>query len=348
MEPLLALFAEWWWIGPAAAGAGTVGWVGVRRSRQRALPAGTTTTTDRAARAWASRPLSKGAARRLELDAAQLDLQMARNAVTRGRADVKVADAEVVRAQAERAASRVSNDVVTAARARLVDAQRDLRAASAEVRARRAGVKAAKAMLPAIRSGSAPLPVVRVLAEHDAILTRWMAYETDTALAIDYPVMTDPRSPLLAEFLRAHERAQWLRPTTPQTRLEPADFLAYRDAVRRAGHAFDRAEQSARRGGEQPGVEGTDAWSRVASDLAETAQRALAHSMESMGRAAARTWNERRAKRPQKRVPDADGPDSRRGAGAAQPDAGSGEGTPPRGGPFWPPPARDRPRPPAS
>ncbi len=340
MEPLLALFAEWWWIGPAAAGAGTVGWIGVRRSRRRALPAGTTTTTDRAARAWASRPLSKAAARRLELDAAQLDLQMARNAVTRGRADVKVADAEVVRAQAERAASRVSGDVVTAARARLVDAQRDLRAASAEVRARRAGVKAAKAMLSAIRAGSAPLPVVRVLAEHDAILSRWMAYETDTALAIDYPVMTDPRSPLLAEFLRAHERAQWLRPATPHTRLEPAEFLAYRDAVRRAGHAFDRAEQAARRNGEQPSVEGTDAWSRVASDLAETAQRALARSMESMGRAAARSWNERGAKRPQKAAPDASGAPPRDDPGTAD--------APPRSGPVWPPPARDRPRPPAS
>ncbi len=266
----MALLVDWWWIGPAAAGAGTVGWIGVRRSRQRALPAGTTTTTDRAARAWASRPLGKSAARRLELDAATLDLQTARTAVMRGRAEIKVADAEVVRAQAERAASRVSNDQVAAARARLADAQRDLRAAMAEVRARRAGVKAAKAMLPAIRSGSAPLPVARLLAEHDAILMRWMTYETDPALAIDYPQMSDSRSPLLAEFLRAHERAQWLRPASVQTRLAPADFLAYRDAVRRTAHAFDRAERAARRGGEQPRLEADDAWGRMASDLAET------------------------------------------------------------------------------
>lgn len=342
MEPLLALFAEWWWIGPAAAGAGTVGWVGVRRTRRRALPAGSntpgvTTTGDRAARAWASRPLSKSAARRLELDAAQLDLQTARLAVARGRADVKVADAEVVRAQAERAASRVSPEAVSAARARLVDAQRDLRAAAAEVRARRAGVKAAKVMLPAIRSGSAPLPIVRLLAEHDAILARWMAYETDLSLAIDYPAMTDPRSPFLAEFLRAHERAQWLRPATPQTRLEPAEFLAYRDAVRRAAHAFDHAEQTARRGGQpQPSVEAGDAWSRVASDLADTAQRALARSMESMGRAAARSWNDRGAKRTAKNAPDAERPTPRAGGAASA------------NGPVWPPPARDRPHPPAS
>ena len=325
----MALLVEWWWIGPAAAGAGTLGWIGVRRTRHRALPAGTTTTGDRAARAWASRPMGKAAARRLELDAAQLDLLTARNAVTRGRADVKVADAEVVRAQAERAASRVSGDVVAAARGRLADAQRDLRAATAEVRARRAGVKAAKAMLPAIRSGSAPLPVAHLLAEHDAILARWMAYETDPGLAIDFPAMSDSRSPLLADFLRAHERAQWLRPASVQTRLEPAEFLAYRDAVRRTGQAFDRAERAARRVGEQPSVEGNDAWSRVASDLAETAQRALARSMESMGRAAAGKWNERGAKRAQK----------------AGPDAGA---TPPRPGPVWPPPARERPQPPAS
>ncbi|WP_298870244.1 hypothetical protein [uncultured Microbacterium sp.] len=329
MEPLMVFLAEWWWIGPAAAGAGTVGWVGVRRTRRRALPAGTTTTGDRAARAWASRPMGKAAARRLELDAALLDLQTARHAVTRGRADVKVADAEVVRAQAERAASRVSSDVVSAARGRLTDAQRDLRAAMAEVRARRAGVRAAKAMLPAIRAGSAPLPVARLLAEHDAILARWMAYETDPGLAIDYPQMSDSRSPLLADFLRAHERAQWLRPASVQTRLEPADYLAYRDAVRRTAQAFDRAERAARQGADQPGVEGPDAWSRVASDLAETAQRALARSMESMGRAAARSWSERSARRASARHPDA-------------------AGSRPQDGPVWPPPARDRPRPPAS
>lgn len=326
----MIFLTEWWWIGPAAAGAGTLGWIGVRQTRQhRALPAGTTTTGDRAARAWASRPLSKNAARRLELDAAMLDLQGARHAITRGRAEVKVADAEVVRAQAERAASRVSADVVAAARARLVDAQRDLRAATAEVRARRAGVRAAKAMLPAIRAGSAPLPVARLLAEHDAILARWMSYETDPALAIDYPVMTDPRSPLLADFLRAHERAQWLRPTSVTMRLEPADFLAYRDAVRQVSHAFDRAERAARRGGEQPSVEAGDPWSRVASDLAETAQRAFARSMESMGRAATRSWSERGAKRAAK-------------------DAAEDAPPRPKNGPVWPPPARDRPAPPSS
>lgn len=301
----MVLLTEWWWIGPAAAGAGTLGWIGVRRSRHRALPAGAT-TSDRAARAWASRPLSKNAARRLELDAALLDLQSARHTVTRGRAEVKVADAEVVRAQAERAASRASSDTVAAARARLTAAQRDLRAAAAEVRARRAGVKAAKAMLPAIRAGSAPLPVARLFAEHDAVLVRWMAYETDPALAIDFPVMSDPRSPLLAEFLRAQERAQWLRPAAVDSRLEPADFLAYRDAVRHLTHAFDRAERAARRGEhETRDVGDTDAWSRVASDLAETAQRALARSMESMGRAAARSWSERTAKRARKNDPDA-------------------------------------------
>ncbi|MBT9607005.1 hypothetical protein [Microbacterium sp.] len=305
MEPLVALIAEWWWIGPAAAGAGTVGWIGVRRSRQRALPAGAS-TSDRAARTWANRPLSKTAARRLELDAALLDLQTARHAVTRGRAEVKVADAEVVRAQAERAASRVSSDAVAAARSRLTAAQRELRAAAAEVRARRAGVKAAKAMLPAIRSGSAPLPVARLFHEHDTILVRWMAYETDPALAIDFPAMSDSRSPLLADFLRAQERAQWLRPTAVDSRLEPADFLAYRDAVRQLGHAFERAERAARRGrDDRPDADGTDAWGRVASDWAETAQRALTWSMENMGRAAARSWNDRHAKRARKNDPNA-------------------------------------------
>ena len=301
----MALIAEWWWIGPAAAGAGTVGWIGVRRTQRRALPAGAS-TTDRAVRSWAHRPMSKAAARRLELDAALLDLQTARHSVTRGRAEVKVADAEVMRAQAERAASRVSSDVVSSARARLTAAQRELRAASAEVRARRAGVRAAKAMLPAIRAGSAPLPVARLFAEHDAVLVRWMAYETDPALAIDFPVMSDPTSPLLADFLRAQERAQWLRPASTTARLEPADFLAYRDAVRALNHAFERAERAARHGrDDRPEAEAFDAWGRTASDWAEQAQRALAWSMENMGRAASKSWNERQAKRTRKNDPSA-------------------------------------------
>jgi hypothetical protein len=305
VEPLLALIADWWWIGPAAAGAGTVGWIGVRSTRRRALPAGGS-TTDRSARAWANRPLSKSAARRLEFDAALLDLQRSRHAVTRGRAEVKIADAEVMRAQAERAASRVSSDAVSSARARLTAAQRELRAASAEIRARRAAVRAAKAMLPAIRAGSAPLPVERLFAEHDAVLVRWMAYETDPALAIDFPVMSDPKSPLLAEFLRAHERAQWLRPASTTSRLEPADFLAYRDAVRALTHAFERAERAARRGRDDgPPVDPADAWGRMASDWAEQAQRALAWSMENMGKAASKSWNERHTKRARKNDPDA-------------------------------------------
>lgn len=298
--------AEWWWIAPAAAGAGTVGWIGVRRTRHRALPAGASTTTERAARTWANRPMSKAAARRLELDAALLDQQNARHAVTRGRAEVKIADAEVMRAQAERAASRVSSDAVSAARARLTAAQRELRAASAEIRARRAAVRAAKSMLPAIRAGSAPLPVARLFAEHDAILQRWMAYETDPALRIDYPAMSDPRSPLLAEFLRAQERAQWLRPSSTTARLEPADFLAYRDAVRALHHAFERAERAARHGrDDRTDTDPTDAWGRVASDWAEQAQRALAWSVENMGRAASKSWTERQAKRGRKSDPGA-------------------------------------------
>jgi len=300
VEPLAILLAEWWWIGPAAAGAGALGWIGVRQTRRRALPAGATTTTDRAARVWATRPMSKGAARRLELDAALLDLQSTRHAVIRGRADVKTAEAEVARAHAERAAARVPAAAIGTARARLEAAQRDLRAAGAEMRARRAAVRAAKAQLPAIRGGSAPLPLARVMAEHDAVLARWMAYETDPGLAIDYPVMSDPRSPLLADFLRAHERAQWLRPASERTRVEPAGFLAYRDAVRRATYAFDEAERRAR-GAETPRGEASDAWSRVASDLAESAQRAFARSFESVGRAAARSWAERAAQRERKK-----------------------------------------------
>ncbi|MFF0910759.1 hypothetical protein ACFWZW_08750 [Microbacterium enclense] len=331
MEPLLVMLAEWWWIGPAAAGAGTLGWVGVRASQRRlTLPAGRSTTA-RVARAAQTRPLGKNAARRLELDAATLDLQMTRQAIVRGRAEVKAAEAEVVRAQADAAAARTGTSTVAAARRRLQDAQRELRATAAEVRARRAGVRAAKAMLPAIRTGTAPLPVARLLAEHDAVLARWMQYETDPALAIAHPEMTDARSPLLAEFLRAHEHAQWLRPASVTVRLTPRDFLAYRDAVRRVSHTFAHAEGVAR--GRRPHDAAgptPDAWSQVASDLAETAQRALARSMESMGRVAAEKWQERSTRRGKKATPD------------ATPSASTPED------PVWPVPGRDRPEPPTT
>jgi hypothetical protein len=332
VDALWLLVVDWWWIGPAAAGAGAVGWVGVLTQRERARRPALGGNTKR-------RPMSKSAARRLELDAAVVDLQSSRDAVTRTRAEVHVAQAELVRMQADRAASRTSPGTVETARARLQAAQREARAALADVRARRAGVRAARATLPAIRAGRAPLPIDRLMAHHDELTARWMAYETDPTVALTYPSMTDARSPLLAAFLREQSQAQWLRPASKTTRITPAEFLAYRDAVRRATHAFDDAERDARRrAGEKPpraSDPAAEMWSQVAQDLADNAQRVVSDSVRAMGRAARDRFERGR-------------PTGASTAGSRSDDPGTPP--PPRsapdGKPVWPVPGRDRRTPP--
>ncbi|MFG6402404.1 hypothetical protein [Microbacterium sp. P04] len=328
MDALWLLVADWWWIGPTAAGVGAAGWVGVLANRERSrrpLAVGTR-----------RRAMSKGAARRLELDAAVLDLQSSRDAVTRSRAEVQVAQAELLRVQADQAAARTSSGAVAAARARVQTAQREARAAIAAVRARRAGLRAARAVLPSIRAGRLPLPLARLMAEHDALTARWMAYETDAALVLAYPRMTDVRSPLLAVFLREQSQAQWLRPASIETRITPADFLAYRDAVRRAAHAFEDAERDARRqAGEAPHPTidaGAELWTQVAQGLADNAQRAVARSMQSLGKTARDRFDRSRPGSPAQAGGDPAEPN---------PPRASDPGTPP----VWPVPGRDR-RPP--
>lgn len=271
MDPILALAAEWWWIAPAGAGAGALGWAGLRGRR----PAG----------------------RRLELDAALLDVRTAQENVTRSRALLKVARAELLRVQAERSASRATPDAVADAKRRVQLADREARAAVAELRARRAGVQAARATLPPAGAAIEQLPLGRLMAEHDALTARWIAYETDTALAIGFPQMSDARWPPMELFLREHQQASWLRPSTRDARMAPAEFGAYRDAVRRASHAFDAAERVARRGsGESVRADERAAdWAEVAHDLLDNAQRAITRSTD--------VWN--RLKRDRKKPPPA-------------------------------------------
>ncbi len=258
---MLALALEWWWVAPAGAGAGTLGWLGVRRRS----PVG----------------------RRLELDAAQHDLRRAEHAVVRSRALLKVARAEHLRAQAEQTASRLAAGAVLESKRRVQDAERAVKAAVADLRARRASVQAARATMPASRAPLEEMPLARLRSEHDALTTRWIAYETDAAKAIDYPGMSDPSSPALQAFLREQQVAMELRPASTDARMAPADFAAYRDAVRRATQAFDTAERVAHRAaGELPRPSGdrTD-WSALAQELLDTAQGAITRSAEAWQRA---------------------------------------------------------------
>lgn len=267
MDPL-TLFVEAWWVAPAAVGAGAAGWAGLRSRRS-------------------------ARARRLELDAARHDVVQARQALSRARADVLVARAGVARAEADRSAARAQPGTVAAARAAVQRAEGEARAAWADLRARRADIRAARAALPASRAGREHLPLPRLIARHDALTARWLAYETDPGLRIDFPAMTDAAQPTTAEYLRAQSAAQWLRPSSPDARMRPAQFAAYRDAVRRAEHAFEVAERAAR--GQHPSTSregGAERWAEIAREVADTTSRAIALSAEAVARAAA--WRQRK------------------------------------------------------
>lgn len=120
----------------------------------------------------------------------------------------------------------------------------------------------------------------RAIGEHDRTDTRWLDYEIDVAMLLDYPLMTDMRDPHTQRFHRAKLRADFLRPA------DVADLIADRDAAREyldaVGEyvtAFDTAEAEAirlRRTGfsepEQERLARAQRLLRVAADTAATQQ----------------------------------------------------------------------------
>jgi len=273
VDPLWATVAEFWWIGPTAVGTGTLGWFGLRRGRRERT-------------------------RRIELDAARWQLRTAQRDAATARARVRVARTELARAQAERAAGRTGAVDVAAARRELERASADARAATATTRVRRAHVSAARAALPPA-GDEANAPLARLMATHDALTARWMAYETDPARLIAFPAMTDARQPLTAAYLLAEKEARALRPPSGRARIDPQGFTAYRDAIAAAGRALDAAEAEAwrlaRAAGDAPrtprpgdpdaGSRASlpwDEWSTVAQNLAQTA---IARGSEALARA---------------------------------------------------------------
>lgn len=208
-----------WWIAPVAAGAGVFAMLGLRHQRAQD-------------------------ARRLEFDAAKLELHDARVRSWGARNAVKLARAEVTHLQAERAASRATPADVAAARRRVQAAQIDARAAAAAVHLSRMRVSAARSRLPET-ADPAHRPLAALMAAHDAVTARWLAYETDPSRLITFPVMSDARVPTTAAFLTARTEAQRLRPTTSAARITPVEYVAYRNAVDRVVAAFDAAEQAA-------------------------------------------------------------------------------------------------------
>lgn len=225
--------------------------------------------------------------RRLEIDAARHELRIAQQKVLERRTAARLARAEAARISAERSARRATNEQVAAARRLLRDRENDARAAAADVKAKQLRLNAARA---AIAMGPAQTPLERLQAEHDAVTARWMTYETDPALQIAYPAMTDVKQPATAEYLRAAGHAVETRRAALAS-MAPVDYAAYRDAVAALERAFEVAEHAARvQAGEQPAGA---AWQDAAQD-------ALSRSAEALDRAAGAAasafaaWIERR------------------------------------------------------
>lgn len=224
MEPLLLLIEGWWWVAPAAAGAGVATYTGLTTKSRRA--------------------------RRLELDAARREESAAYRALLQARANTGVARANAA-AVRSKVRAPVWDAVVPAthetqvARQHVDVAKRAEKAASAQLHATRTQVRAADLQY---RSSSRkdPLPIDKLWAQHDAINARWVAYETDPALAIDFPQMGDPRHPATLAFLRAQREALHRRPpATVRDRVDPARFAEYRAAVQTLDAALIEAEHQA-------------------------------------------------------------------------------------------------------
>lgn len=262
MDPLL-LAAEWWWIAPTAVAAGTVGVMGMRRRS------------------------STVSGRRLAVDAARHDLREAQLVAAERRTAWKIARADLARVTAERAAQRATAEQVAGARRMLRERERDAKAAFADVRARQVRLNAARAAVP---SASEPRPLERLHAAHDAVTARWMRYETDPALQISYPAMTDVKSPETAVYFRAAGHAVDMR-RAAVGRITPAEFAAYRDAVGELERAFEAAEHAAKvQAGEAPT---TAAWQDAAQDMLSRSAEAIDRAAGAAA-AALSSWTSRR------------------------------------------------------
>lgn len=216
MEPVLIFLGAWWWVAPAVAGAGAVGYSAMTSGKRRA--------------------------RRLELDAARHEQRTAYLALQTARIDSRDARANVLLAKSRRDPG--AGYALAEARRMLQATKQAERGAALRVRAQRDRVRAALFRYRAT-GRDAPLPLEHVLARHDAVTARWLEYETDAAKALSFPQMLDAKHPSTYAFLRAQRDAQQLRPASSLARLTPEAFAAYRDAVAQMEAAFTVAESDA-------------------------------------------------------------------------------------------------------
>ena len=219
MDTVLLVLESWWWIAPAAAGVGAVGYGALTTNRRRA--------------------------RRLELDAARHEELTAYRSLQAARAQLRAAQADVLSEKAQRGMPWLPGPMSEAKRA-LQQAKYDEKRASLQLRAARSRVKAMRARY-ATAGRDAPLPIEQLTARLDAVTGRWLSYETDAAMALAFPQMLESQHPLTLAFLKAQREAQWLRPASARDKVTPERYLAYRDAVQAAEAAFTAAERDAQR-----------------------------------------------------------------------------------------------------
>ncbi|WP_299168021.1 hypothetical protein [uncultured Arthrobacter sp.] len=80
-------------------------------------------------------------------------------------------------------------------------------------------------------------------ARHESVLQRWVSYELDPAVAIDYPDMTDLRQPETAQLVRAMRKAAALREQADAD--DDGAAPGYESAVADLENAFQAAERAA-------------------------------------------------------------------------------------------------------
>ena len=146
--------------------------------------------------------------------------------------------------------------------------------------ARRRSVDELPAATPANGDVAQRRAIARAIEEHDRTDTRWLEYELDVALLLDYPLMTDMRDPLTERFHRAKLRADFFRPAGVADLVDSRDATRdYLDAVQEYVSAFDVAEAEAirrRRTGfskeDQERLTRAQRLLRVSADTAATSQ----------------------------------------------------------------------------
>jgi len=216
VEPVLLFIESWWWIAPAAAGVGAAGYSAMTTSRRRA--------------------------RRIELDAARHEERRAYRDLQAAQAEARAARGDMLAAKAAHGAPLAA---LATARRRYALAREAERSSSLRLRASRDRLRATDLRYRSMPR-DAPLPIAALVARHDGVTARWLAYETDATTALSYPQMLDPQHPSTLAFLRAQRDAQTLRAAATQARVSPETFLAYRDAVQEAESTFLIAEADAR------------------------------------------------------------------------------------------------------